>query len=139
MKVSALFALSTLAVASAFAPTPSVQSSNVVLNAEAEQSRKAFLSAAGLAVFGAAIAPGVAGAMDQDNVSTPTEVWETGKPSDAVKAARVARYTNARTQMTSNFPPIKRLSLERKSPVTRLDINAPDFTAYKSTFPGLFK
>jgi hypothetical protein len=139
MKISALVTLSTLAVASAFAPAPSAQTSNVVLNAEAEQSRKAFLSAAGLAVFGAAIAPGVAGAMDQENVNDPTEVWETGKPSSAAKAARAARYDNARTQMTSNFPPIKRTSLERKSPVTRLDINAPDFTAYKKTFPGLFR
>jgi hypothetical protein len=139
MKISALVTLSTLAVASAFAPAPSAQTSNVVLNAEAEQSRKAFLSAAGLAVFGAAIAPGVAGAMDQENVDDPTEVWETGKPSSAAKAARAARYANARTQMTSNFPPIKRTSLERKSPVTRLDINAPDFTAYKRTFPGLFR
>jgi hypothetical protein len=116
-----------------------MQSSNLVLNAEAEQSRKAFLSAASLAVFGAAVAPSIAGAMDQENVNDPTEVWETGSPSSAAKSARVARYTNARTQMTSNFAPIKRTSLERKSPVTRLDINAPNFTAYKKTFPGLFR
>ena len=67
------------------------------------------------------------------------ESWETGKPSVAGRAAREARYANARTQMTSSFPPIKSLSLERKSPVTRLDINAPNFTAYKRTYPGLFK
>ena len=41
--------------------------------------------------------------------------------------------------MTSAFPPQKRLTLERKSPVTRLDINAPNFTAYKKTYPGLFR
>jgi hypothetical protein len=64
--------------------------------------------------------------MDQENVSTPTEVWETGKPSEASKE-RKARYENARNQMNSNFPPIKRLTLERKSPVTRLDLNAPYF------------
>ena len=139
MKLSLFATLSTLALASAFAPTPSVQNSNVVLNAEAEQSRKAFLSAAGLAVFGAAVAPGIAGAMDQDNVADPTEVWETGKPSSTAKAARAARYANARTQQNSNFPPIKRLTLERKSPVTRLDLNAPDFTTYKKTYPGLFR
>ena len=139
MKLSLFAALSTLALASAFAPTPSVQNSNVVLNAEAEQSRKAFLSAAGLAVFGAAVAPGIAGAMDQDNVADPTEVWETGSPSSTAKAARAARYANARTQQTSNFPPIKRLTLERKSPVTRLDLNAPNFTTYKKTYPGLFR
>ena len=65
--------------------------------------------------------------------------WETGSPSATAQAARVARYANARSQMTSSFPPIKRLTLERKSPVTRLDINAPNFTAYKKTYPGLFK
>ena len=139
MKLSLFTALSTLALASAFAPSQSAQRSNVVLNAEAEQSRKAFLSAASLAVFGATIAPGIAGAMDQDNVSDPTEVWETGKPSASAKVARAARYANARTQQTSNFPPIKRLTLERKSPVTRLDLNAPNFTTYKKTFPGLFR
>lgn len=65
--------------------------------------------------------------------------WETGSPSAAAKAARDARYANARTQMTSAFPPQKRLTLERKSPVTRLDINAPNFAAYKKTYPGLFR
>jgi hypothetical protein len=137
MKLSVLTVLSVLATASAFAPAANVQRSNVVLNAE-PQSRKAFLSAAGLAAFGAIIAPAVAGAMDQDNVSDPTEQWETGSPTPAAAAARKARYENARTQMTSNYPPIKRLTLERKSPVTRLDINAPYFTAYKKSYPGLF-
>ena len=65
--------------------------------------------------------------------------WETGVPSAEARAARNARYANARTQMTSAFPPQKRLTLERKSPVTRLDINAPNFEAYKKTYPGLFK
>jgi hypothetical protein len=139
MKFSILAIISTLAAASAFAPAASVQKSNVVLNAEPEQSRKAFLSAAGLAVFGAVVAPGIAGAMDQENVSTPTEEWATGAPTAAAKAARMARYTNARTQLTSNYPPIKRLTLERKSPVTRLDINAPNFSGYKKSYPGLFK
>ena len=77
--------------------------------------------------------------MAQENVGDPTEVWETGSPSADAEKLRVARYTNARTQLTSNFAPQKRLTLERKSPVTRLDINAPDFTAYKKTFPGLYK
>ena len=67
------------------------------------------------------------------------ESWETGSPSSAARAARTSRYANARTQMTSAFPPQKRLTLERKSPVTRLDINAPGFAAYKKTYPGLFK
>lgn len=138
MKLSILAVLSALATASAFAPVANVQRSNVVLNAE-PQSRKAFLSAAGLAAFGAIIAPGVAGAMDQDNVSDPTEQWETGSPTPAAAKARKARYENARTQMTSNYPPIKRLTLERKSPVTRLDINSPSFSAYKKNYPGLFR
>lgn len=138
MKLSILTALSTIAVASAFAPAPSAPRTNVVLNAES-QSRKAFLSAAGLAVFGAVVAPSVAGAMDQVNVNDPTEQWETGSPTAKAEAARMERFKNARTQMNSNFAPIKRLTLERKSPVERLDINAPNFTAYKKSYPGLFK
>ena len=137
MKSFIFAVLSVLAVASAFTPVQQPQKASVALNAE--QSRKAFLSAAGMAAFGALVAPGVAGAMDQDNVSTPTEVWETGTPQKEIVAARNARYTNARTQLNSNFPPIKRLTLERKSPVTRLDINYPDFGAYKKSYPGLFK
>jgi hypothetical protein len=139
MKV--IFALlSTVAVAAAFAPSVNVQRSAVVMNAE-PTSRKAFLSSAALSVFGAAVLPVVAnaGTMAQENVSDPTEQWETGSPTPAAAAARTARYANARTQMNSNFAPIKRLTLERKSPVTRLDINAPYFTAYKETFPGLYK
>ena len=139
MKLSILAILSTLAVASAFAPAAYVQKTTA-LNAE-PTSRKAFLSAAGLAVAGALVAPTVAGAasMAQENISDPTEVWETGSPNAAAEKARMARYQNARTQLTSNYPPIKRLTLERKSPVTRLDINAPNFTAYKKNYPGLFK
>jgi hypothetical protein len=138
MKLSLFAILSTLAVTSAFAPVANVQKSSVVMNAE-PTSRQAFLSAASMAVFGAMVAPSVAGAMDQDNVSDPTEQWETGSPTAKAESARMARYANARTQMTSNFPPIKRLTLERKSPVTRLDINSPNFTGYKKSYPGLFK
>ena len=65
--------------------------------------------------------------------------WETGSPSAEAKAARAARSAKVRTQMTSSFPPVKRLTLERKSPVTRLDANSPSFGAYKKTYPGLFK
>ena len=139
MKLSVIAILSTIAAASAFAPAANVQKTTA-LNAE-PASRKAFLSAAGLAVAGALVAPTVAGAasMDQENVSDPTEVWETGSPSAAAEKARMARFQNARNQNNSNFPPIKRLTLERKSPVTRLDINAPNFDAYKKTYPGLFK
>lgn len=138
MKFSTIAALSTLATASAFAPSASGPKTNVILNAEVEQSRKSFFSVAGAAVFGAVLAPGIAGAMDQDNDKTPTEVWETGKPSEVV-SDRMDRYKNARTQNNSNFPPIKRLTLERKSPVTRLDLNSPDFSGYKKSYPGLFK
>jgi hypothetical protein len=134
MKVIVLL-LSALAAVSAFAPSVAPRTS-MALNAEpVEQSRKAFLSFAAASLVGAA----AANAMDQDFVSDPTEVWETGTPDAKIEALRKARYTNARTQMTSNFPPIKRLTLERKSPVTRLDINSPGFEAYKKSYPGLFK
>lgn len=138
MKLATLVLLAALSCASAFAPaTPAAKSSHVVLNAEAEQSRKAFFSMAGMAALGtAAGVAGVAGAMDQELVSSPTEVWETGKPSST---DRKERFANARTQLNSNFPPIKRLTLERKSPVTRLDLNAPYFTGYQKSYPGLFK
>jgi hypothetical protein len=136
MKVIVLL-LSALAAVSAFAPSVAPRTSSSALNAEPalEQSRKAFLAFVASSLVGAA----AANAMDQEYVSDPTEVWETGSPDAKVEALRKARYTNARTQMTSNFAPIKRLTLERKSPVTRLDINSPGFEAYKKTYPGLFK
>jgi len=88
--------------------------------------------------------------MDQYNDKTPTEFWTTGtpttdkgKPNERTIKARSRDadnlWPNARTQNNSNYAPIKRLTLERKSPVTRLDINAPDFTAYKKSYPGLYK
>ena len=116
MKLSLVTILAVVTTTLAFAPIPSPQrSSPVVMNAE--QSRQAFLSAAGLAVIGSLVAPSVAQAMDQEYVSTPTEKWETGKPTAVAAEARKARFSNARNQMNSNFPPIKRLTLERKSPV----------------------
>ncbi len=137
MKLSVIATIVTLGSVAAFAPASSAPRTTVSLNAE-QSSRKAFLGAAAAAVFGVpAIAS--AGTMDQELVTDPTEVWETGSPSQKVKDLRASRYTNARTQMNSSFPPQKRLTLERKSPVTRLDINGPDFTAYKKTFPGLYK
>eukprot|EP00545_Synedropsis_sp_CCMP1620_P014940 CAMPEP_0119002734 /NCGR_PEP_ID=MMETSP1176-20130426/86_1 /TAXON_ID=265551 /ORGANISM="Synedropsis recta cf, Strain CCMP1620" /LENGTH=124 /DNA_ID=CAMNT_0006954245 /DNA_START=72 /DNA_END=446 /DNA_ORIENTATION=- len=100
-------------------------------------SRKGFFSAAAATLAAPLVAS--AGTMGQENVSSPTEVWETGSPSAEAYAARKARFSNSRTQMDSSFPPIKRLTLERKSPVTRLDINAPNFDAYKKSYPGLYK
>ena len=135
MKLFLLTLLSAFAAVSAFAPATSGRTTSVAMNAES-MDRAAFLGVAAAAVFGAALP---AQAMDQTNVNEPTEVWETGTPDPKIESARMARYQNARTQMNSNFPPIKRLNLERKSPVTRLDINAPNFTAYKKTYPGLFK
>jgi hypothetical protein len=123
MKVIACF-LAILSVAAAFGTAP--------------VSRKAFFSAAA-AALAVPLVPLVANAMDQENVSTPTEQWETGSPTPAALAARKERFNNPRTQMTSNYAPIKRLTLERKSPVTRLDINAPNFSAYKTSLPGLYK
>ena len=138
MKFSILTALVSFSAVSAFAPQSSQKASTVSLNAEAEQSRKAFISVAGAALFGASL-PGVAGAMDQVNIKTPTERWEYGAPKKEIVKDRMALYTNARTQMNSNFAPIKRTTLERKSPVTRLDLNAPNFEGYKRTYPGLYK
>jgi hypothetical protein len=106
------------------------------MNAE-QQSRKIFLAGAAAAAF--VLVPAVAGAMDQENVADPTEQWETGAPTAAAAAARRGRFENPRTQMTSNFAPIKRLTLERKSPVQRLDISAPGFKAYHDSLPGLYK
>ena len=113
MKLFALVLASMMSAATAFAPA-SVEKPSSALNAE-PQSRKAFFSAAALSVLG--VAAPAAFAMDQENVSDPTEVWETGKAS---ATPRMDRYQNARTQMTSNFPPIKRLTLERKSPVVSI-------------------
>lgn len=118
MKLAILSIFSVIAAASAFAPA-SMQKTSSALNAEPlEQSRKAFLSTAALSLFGAAVTvAGPAFAMDQENVNDPTEQWETGSPTKAAEDARMGRYTHARTQMNSNFAPIKRLTLERKSPV----------------------
>lgn len=137
MKLSIISALITLGSVAAFAPATSSPRTAVSLNAES-QSRKAFLGAAAAAVFGLPLIAN-AGTMDQELVTDPTEVWETGSPDKKVQDLRTSRYTNARNQMNSNFAPQKRLTLERKSPVTRLDINAPNFEAYKKTFPGLYK
>jgi len=118
MKLVFISVLSLLATSLAFAPTASMHTSSTALKAEyVDQSRKAFLSAAAFSIFGAAAMAAPAFAMDQENVSDPTEQWETGQPTAAAESARMARYTNARTQMTSNFAPQKRLTLERKSPV----------------------
>ena len=136
MKLSILATLITLGSVSAFAPATSAPRTTA-LNAEST-SRKAFIGAAAAALLGVPVIAN-AGTMDQELITDPTEVWETGSPQAGVKDLRTSRYTNARTQMTSYFTPQKRLTLEHKSPVTRLDINAPDFTAYKKTLPGLYK
>jgi hypothetical protein len=129
----AIFA-SFIATAAAFAPA-SVERSSTSLNMDR---RAAFGGIAAAFMAGAPLVAN-AGTMDQELVKDPTEVWETGKPNADAASARVGRYTNARTQLNSNFAPQKRLTLERKSPVTRLDINAPSFDAYKKSFPGLYK
>lgn len=138
MKISTVTTIlaATVGTSVAFVPVHTPAASNVVLSAES--SRKAFFTAAAAGAFGFAQVAN-AGTMDQEIVNDPTEVWETGTPNANAETARIGRYTNARTQMTSNFAPIKRLTLERKSPVTRLDLNAPDFSTYKKTYPGLYK
>jgi hypothetical protein len=118
MKIIAL--LSTLAACcSAFAPSSSSSSKAGTATAlNAEMSRMAFVSAAAASVFGVAVAQ-PAFAMDQENIDDPTEQWETGSPTASAKELRKNRFTAARTQNNSNYPPIKRLTLERKSPVVR--------------------
>ncbi|GMH86852.1 hypothetical protein TrST_g12249 [Triparma strigata] len=126
MKLTLLL-LTLLASSSAFAPSfISRPSSSLSL------SRSDFLKSLGAAVV---LTPTFVEAMDQELVTSPTEQWETGKPS---ATNRNERYANARNQLNSNFAPIKRLNLERKSPVTRLDLNSPGFSGYKKTYPGLF-
>lgn len=137
MKLSLIAVFATLSSAAAFAPSTNGRSS-VAMNAQAGD-RKAFLAAAGASIFAAVPMVANAGTMLQEKVAIPTERWESGKPGAAARAGREERYKNARTQMTSSYPPIKSLTLERKSPVERLDINAPNFTAYKRTYPGLYK
>jgi|EP00970_Alexandrium_tamarense_P002604 hypothetical protein len=132
MKLSLLLVLP---FTSAFAPATQGPQTTA-LNAQMGD-RKAFLAAAGASIFAAVPLIANAGTMGQESVNDPTETWESGVPSAAAKAARTARYSNARTQMTSSFPPQKRLTLERKSPVTRLDINAPTFEKYRTSLPGL--
>lgn len=116
MKLTIITVLSFFAVACGFTPMKSTQGPSSTTPLQAESSRKAFLSAATAAVIGVTAA-GPALAMDQELILTPSEQWETGKPTPAAAKARAERFQNARTQMTSNFAPIKRLTVERKSPV----------------------
>jgi len=144
-------ALTMVASATAFTAPSAVVRNGVALNAESQsQSRQEFFSSftsvvAGAAFIGITSSPDAANAMDQTNIKTPTTVWEFGKATSdkgvlkEFNKDKANLFPNARTQMNSNFPPIKSLSLEKKSPVTRLDINAPNFNEYKKTYPGLFK
>mmetsp|Transcript_27172 Transcript_27172/g.38936 ORF Transcript_27172/g.38936 Transcript_27172/m.38936 type:complete len:148 (+) Transcript_27172:160-603(+) len=136
MKLLLAFFASMAFGASAFAPlaTNARQQHEFVLQAESS-SRKAFLSRAASVAVGAFLAAPVAnaGTMSQRLIEAPTEQWETGSASAEAAAARKARAAG------DGYVPIKRLNLERKSPITRLDINAPDFTAYKKSLPGLYK
>ena len=134
MKISTFFlTFGLFASASSFIVVPSTAPPQSPLSAV---SRSDFLkAAAGLAFV---VAPSAASAMDQTNIVAPTETWETGKPMNKFRD-QDNLYSNARTQLNSNFAPIKRLTLERKSPVTRLDLNSPNFDGYKKTYPGLFE
>lgn len=64
-----------VASASAFAPLSTPRAYDTSLQAE-PTSRQAFLAAARLAIMGTAVP--AAFAMDQENISAPTEQWETG-------------------------------------------------------------
>lgn len=138
MKISVIS--TALLVGSANAFTPSINKSRTSVALQASSGRRSFFQNALTAATFVALPSIVnAGTMAQENIDDPTERWETGSPGKEAEALRTTRNTAARTQMTSNFAPQKRLTLERVSPVTRLDINYPDFGAYKKTFPGLYK
>lgn len=117
MKISICAFLAMFAFANAFTPQTQSTRPTTLLQAEAT-SRKAFLAVAGMALLGGGNVAAV-WAMDQENVDTPTEQWETGSPSPEAEKARVDRMSVRRTQLDSNFAPIKRLTVERKSPVVR--------------------
>jgi len=140
MKLLLIAVFGIIGSAVAFVPTSTMEHATVAMSAEVpSQSRKAFVGIVAASVFAGLPVVANAGTMSQELVTDKTEQWETGRPTADAKVARDARFKNARTQMNSNFAPIKRLTLERKSPVERLDINAPDFTMYKNTYPGLYK
>mmetsp|Transcript_33446 Transcript_33446/g.40073 ORF Transcript_33446/g.40073 Transcript_33446/m.40073 type:complete len:147 (-) Transcript_33446:405-845(-) len=140
MKLSVIAILGTVGSTLAFAPASITDRTTVATNAEVpSQSRKAFFGTVAASVLASVPVVANAGTMSQELVLDKTEQWETGSPTAAAKVARNERFKNARNQNTSNFAPIKRLTLERKSPVERLDINAPNFSVYKKTYPGLYK
>jgi hypothetical protein len=124
MKIIIALVMALVSVAAAFSPAASSRGSTVTLFAEnPQQSRKAFVAAAAAALFTAGSVGSSAFAMDQELVTDPTEVWETGRPSADAEAARIARFAAARNQKSSNFAPIKRLTLERKSPVVSASLS----------------
>jgi len=139
MKLSIIAAFGAIGSTLAFAPACTTEHTTVAMSAEVSSSRKAFLGTVAASVFAGIPVVANAGTMSQELVTDKTEQWETGSPTAEAKVARGERFKNARTQMNSNFAPIKRLTLERKSPVERLDINAPNFSAYKKSYPGLYK
>jgi len=140
MKVySSLFFLVLLCTVKAFSPsTDRIQRTSFKVFAE-PLSRNAFFDSTAAAILAGFPSLANAATMGQETILDPTEKWETGSPTPEAAKKRSDRFKNARTQLNSNFAPQKRLTLERKSPVTRLDLNAPDFETYKKTFPGLFK
>jgi hypothetical protein len=108
-------------VAQAFHLSPTDVSGTTLLFSEAPQSRKAFIATTAVTILLTnSVNPRSAFAMGQELITDPTEQWETGSPTPTAEAARVARMTTSRSQMSSNFAPQKRLTLERKSPAVRV-------------------
>jgi len=140
MKLSVITILGTVGSALAFAPGSVTERTTIAMNAEVpSQSRKAFIGTVAATLLASVPVVANAGTMSQQLILDKTEQWETGRPGAEARAQRNERFKNARNQNNSNFAPIKRLTLERKSPVERLDINAPNFSKYKDTYPGLYK
>mmetsp|Transcript_20730 Transcript_20730/g.26829 ORF Transcript_20730/g.26829 Transcript_20730/m.26829 type:complete len:104 (-) Transcript_20730:45-356(-) len=63
-------------------------------------------------------------------VTTPAFATYTGKPTEE------APKTEAKAKWNTLYPE-KKLTLEKKSPVDRLDLAPPTFQTYKKTYPGL--
>lgn len=63
-------------------------------------------------------------------VSAPAFATYTGKPVESVPPA------DAKAKWNTLYPE-KKLSLEKKSPVDRLDLAPPTYETYTKTYPGL--
>mmetsp|Transcript_7829 Transcript_7829/g.20326 ORF Transcript_7829/g.20326 Transcript_7829/m.20326 type:complete len:107 (-) Transcript_7829:102-422(-) len=83
-----------------------------------------------------ALAPGrrdffsvVAGGAATAIVAPPAFATYTGKPAEPVPKIEAKSF--------NSLYPEKKLTLDKKSPVDRLDLAPPTYATYKKTYPGL--